>query len=124
LIKQEPVDLKLQTILSIIPYVQLYPFYRIQKLRRYFLIVIGILFGVSSVMIAIIFVMAALYDPKTNASTYLNLIKLLMSTPMMAAGVLCESLMNIYFVRKWSNKWNKQFYDNAKQINSQEKDAI
>jgi len=124
LIKQEPVDLKLQTILSIIPYVQLYSFYRIQKLRRYFLIIIGTVFVGTSLIIAIIIVMMVLYGPEAGASTFRNSMEFLESTPMMAVGIIVGSLMNIYFVRKWSNKWNKQFYDNAKQINSQEKDAI
>jgi len=37
-VKQEPVNLTHQTIFAIIPYVNLYAYYRIQRLGMYFLI--------------------------------------------------------------------------------------
>jgi len=118
LVKQEPVNLKYQTIFSIIPYVQLYSFYRIQKLRRYILITIGILFGISLVIVTLTLITLSLEGPEEANSVYVNIIEFWKTTPMTVVLCIIGSSFNIYLVRKWSKKWNKQFED--KQTDSQE----
>ena len=120
MVKQEPVDLKLQTILSSIPYVALYSFYRIQKLRKYLLNIISICITTYLVIIGIVFGIALAESPESGHSAYVNIMEYLNSTSVYYISFIGTALINIYLVRKWSKEWNKQFDDNSKQINSQE----
>ena len=120
LVKQEPVNLKHQTWLSIIPYVELYAFYRIQKLRRYILNIISIFITIYLVAFGIRLGVALVDSLESAASAYVDMIKFTESMPAYVISLIGTALINIYLVRKWSKKWNKQFEDNTKQINSQE----
>ena len=88
-VKQEPVNIKLQIIFVFIPFLNLYAFYKIQKLRLAlcFIIPIGIanrIFGAGTM-------------------TYEGAI---------VVGILFSGLaigLAIWLVRKWSKQWNEKF---------------
>ncbi len=110
MVKKEPVDLTRQTIFALIPYLNLYGLYQIQKLRRYLLIVI--LASVSSSIIAIVgmIVYAMLYSGSPDFVQNIQLIVTsIRSLPAYVIYFSSGILLNVYLVRKWSKKWNEQF---------------
>lgn len=84
MVKQEPVNVNWQTLFCVIPYVWIWAFYRIEKLRLG--IVIAIAVGVASVIVA-----------------------MLHPFPYGFIGNLIISIVvPIYFIRKWSQEWNEK----------------
>ena len=108
MVKKEPVNLKHQTIFALIPYLNLYAFYRIQKLRRYFLI--GILGIVGGIIVSVgIIVYAALNIDSPDLRSNIELIQTsIRSLPAYLIYFSVGMLLNVYLVRKWSKKWNEQ----------------
>ena len=108
--KKEPVNLKQQTIFALIPYLNLYAFYRIQKLRRYFLIGILITVGSSIIISVGIIVYAVLQSDSPDFRANVELIVTsIRSLPAYVIYFSSGILLNVYLIRKWSKKWNEQF---------------
>ena len=109
MVKKEPVNLTRQTIFAIIPYLNLYAYYRIQKLRRYFLISIVIFFTVVSIIVGItVGMMNFVSSPEEGISIYENMMGSWKSPLASIASWFGGMLLNIYLIRKWSKKWNEQ----------------
>jgi hypothetical protein len=84
LVEQKPVNVNWQTLFCIIPYVWIWAFYRIEKLRMGVLIAIGA--GLAS-------------------AAWGTLIPF----PYGLLGNLVISIvLPIYFIRKWSREWNER----------------
>ena len=108
LVKQEPVNLKHQTIFAIIPCVSFYAFYRVQKLRTYLLILISMYFGIPLVFAGLMLGMIFFDSVPENLSSLLeNSFDFLQSYSMYAVIFTAIALINIYLVRRWSKQWNK-----------------
>lgn len=93
-VKNGPVDIVMQTIFAFIPGLDLYASYKVKKLTKYFLIVLGI--GIPVWIFLEFFAPNFLYNGLIVEGTVLP--------------------VAVYLIRKWSKKWNEQF------INSQLKD--
>lgn len=104
MVKQKPVNVKLQTIFALIPSVDAWAFYRIQKLRKFILIVLSLGFAFSPVSLAV----SASIDMNEVSSPldlYTNPVFLLYVIG--SIGTLHATL--VYFIRKWSKEWNAKF---------------
>ena len=88
-VKQEPVNIKLQIIFVFIPFLNLYAFYKIQKLRLFLCFFIPI--AVVSRIIG-----AA---PSTYEWAIIHTI--------LFSGLSIG--LSIWFVLKWSKQWNEKF---------------
>ncbi len=104
MVKKESVSVKRQTIFALIPSVDAWAFYRIQKLRKFILITLGLGFAFSPISLAV----SASIDMSNVTSPldlYSNPIFLMYVVGMVASlhGTL------VYFIRRWSKKWNEQF---------------
>ncbi len=99
-----PVKLSVQTIFAIIPYVNIWAFYRIQKLRKFILLSLGIGF----VFLPINFLVLRslnMGDLNNPFDIYTNpiFISYLMSV------IVVQLTLEVYFIRRWTKKWNKKF---------------
>ncbi len=104
MVKQKPVSVNQQTIFALIPSVDVWAFYRIQKLRKFILIALGLGFAFSPISLAV----SASIDMSTITSPldlYSNPIFLMYIVGTIATlhGTL------VYFIRRWSKEWNEQF---------------
>ena len=84
MVAQNPVNVNWQTLFCIIPYVWIWAFYRIEKLRMGILIAIGA--GIAS----------AIWG---------------MSNPYpfgLIGNLIISIVVPIYFIRKWSIEWNEK----------------
>ena len=104
MVKKLPVSVKLQTNYALIPSVDIWAFYRIQKLRKFILIALGLGFAFSSVSLAV----SSSIDMSTISSPldlYSNPIFLMYIVGTIATlhGTL------VFFIRRWSKEWNEQF---------------
>ncbi|MDH3203088.1 MAG: hypothetical protein OEL81_00215 [Nitrosopumilus sp.] len=104
-----PVSVLWQIIFTFIPILDLYAFYRIKKLRRYFLYVVTPVIGITIVIITI-FVIGGLqspdfsFDDDSVTSKNEELLSLIFVPIEIGFNIL-----TIYFVYTWSKKWNAQF---------------
>ncbi len=104
MVKQKPVSVKQQTIFEIIPSVDVLAYYRIQKIRKFILIALGLGFAFSPISLTV----SSSIDMSTISSPldlYSNPIFLMYIVGTIASlhGTL------VYFIRRWSKEWNKQF---------------
>jgi len=110
MVKKEPVDLTLQTILAIIPYLNFYAFYRVQKLRMFILISILISFIVLSIFVGItVGMMGSTGSVEEGMLIYENSMEFWKSPLYYFASYIGSVLICIYLARRWSKKWNEQF---------------
>lgn len=84
--KKEPVSITRQTIYAIIPILDLYAAYKIEKFRLYFIIMIGIGLAVS-------------FGIETSLPYPYKYI----------AGEAIGIPIAVYLIRRWSKKWNEKF---------------
>ena len=94
--KKESVNINLQTLLAIIPYVQLYSAYRIKKFRQFFLLWVAIGVGTA-------FVYFFTLEQITGLSHIIGI------------------PFYIILIRKWSKEWNEQLSNNVS--NNQDDDV-
>lgn len=87
-VKREPVNINIQTILALIPIVDFWAAYRIEKLRFWCLLFVG--FFVFGIVIGMI-----LPEP------YNTIISILIVLPVQA-----------YLLRSWSKEWNAKILNN------------
>jgi len=92
MVKQEPVSVGWQIVFLIIPYVWIYAFYRIEKLR------IGLVLAIISTGVGIGFQMLLPF-PWGLASSWVFYI-----------------IIPIYFIVKWSREWNKKFESSTESV--------
>jgi len=113
MVNEEPVNLKHQTIFTLIPYLNLYAFYRVQKLRRYFLISIAIFLTSLSIFVGITIGMI-MRDGSTEESflIYQENMEFLKSPPMYITSFIGGGLLNVYLIRRWSKQWNERISNN------------
>ena len=86
MVKDEPVSLIRQTIYALIPILDLYAAYKIEKFRWYFVIVLAVAIPVSIATEALI-------------PFPFNL----------AIEIPVELAVSVYLIRRWSKEWNKKF---------------
>jgi len=103
MVKQKPVNVNQQTIFALIPSVDAWAFYRIQKLRKFILLVMSLGFAFSPISLSV----SASIDMSTVSTPldlYTNPIFLLYVIGSIAAlhGTL------VYFIRRWSKEWNEK----------------
>jgi hypothetical protein len=103
-----PVSILWQIIFTFIPVLDLYAFYRIKKLRKYFLYVIIPLFAIT-LGITFSFVLAELpssdfsFDDESMNSENEEFLSLIFVPVEIGFQIL-----TIYFVYTWSKRWNEQ----------------
>ena len=103
-----PVSILWQIIFTFIPILDLYTFYRIKKLRKYFLYVIIPLFAITF-GITFLFVLAELpssdfsFEDESMTSENEEFLSLIFVPVEIGFQIL-----TIYFVYTWSKKWNGQ----------------
>lgn len=97
MVTKEPVSLTWQTVFMLFLPTAIYAFYRIQKLRRYLVIILPILVGVLILEWAL-FPDEFLED---NDSDEYNFFQALL--------LVSEIAFSMVLVRKWSRKWNDNF---------------
>ena len=104
MVKQKPVNIKLQTIFALIPSVDVWAFYRIQKLRKFILIVLALGFAFSPISLTV----SSSIDMNTITGPldlYTN--PIFLAYVIGSIGTLHGTL--VYFIRKWSKEWNEKF---------------
>ena len=99
MVKQKSVTVAWQVVFTFIPFVDLWAFYRIQKLRLYLLIIYG---GniIAGIIIGITFDFTGSLMEMPDASSYY--------IPSIAIAIAFH-LLAIYLVVKWSRNWNRKF---------------
>ncbi len=104
MVKKQPVSVKRQTIFALIPSVDVWAFYRIQKLRKFILIALALGFGFSPISL--------LVSASIDMSTVTGPLDLY--TNPVFLGYVIGSIASlhgtlIFFIRRWSREWNEQF---------------
>jgi len=99
MVKQKSVTVAWQVVFTFIPFVDLWAYYRIQKLRLYLLIIYG---GniIAGIIIGITFGFTGSLMEMPDVSSYY--------IPSIAVGIAFH-LLAIYLVVKWSRNWNAKF---------------
>jgi len=99
-VKKEPVSIKRQTIYAIIPILDLYAAYRVQRLRWYILIQIG--YGILYSLVQYALIPESLTNPEYGSFSdpAYNVIFVL--------GIVVSIPLSIYLIRRWSHKWNEK----------------
>ena len=93
LVEQKPVNVNLQIIIVFIPFVWIWGFYRIEKIRRG----LGLMFGIFVVVFLVAIAVQVITG--TAASEFTN---------VTIVFYLLRVLIGIYYIRKWSIEWNKK----------------
>ena len=96
-VKQEPVSVNWQTLFAILPVVQLWAFYRIEKLRLGLLLVIVVNYGIPYLLIFSIATVSQGYGDPAGSEWMIILFYVL------------AIVVPIRFIRKWSKQWNEKF---------------
>jgi len=94
LVKRVPVNIGWQIVFMFIPFVWIYAFYRIEKLRRG----LGLMFGIFLAMMIAGVIIRVITG--VSATEYVNITILYY---VISAGT------GIYYMRKWSREWNAKF---------------
>ena len=97
-VKKEPVSVNWQTLFILIPIVDLWATYRVQKLRLY-LLIIYVGFGLGSIVIAISFFPEEFLLADSFSEGF---------SEVWIAITLAAYGLAIILIRKWSKKWNEK----------------
>ena len=98
MVEQEPVIIKWQIIFSVIPFLNLYAFYKIQKLRLFLCFLIPI--AITSKFIEVL--SGTQNVLRHEASLYTVLVLSILVTGLWIG-------LSIWFALKWSKQWNEKF---------------
>jgi len=98
MVRQEPVSVNWQILLIIIPIIDLWATYRIEKLRLYLLVMIAI--AVTGVVIE-----TSIFD---FDSYFMDQAGFTASSGLEIVFLLIEIGIAIILVRKWSREWNEK----------------
>lgn len=99
MVKQKSVTVAWQVVFMFIPFVGLWAFYRIQKLRLSLLIIIGI--DIIAVMI-----IARTFDFTGSLTEIPDVSSYYISSIVVS---IATQLLAIYLVVTWSRSWNRKF---------------
>jgi amino acid transporter len=110
-----PVKIIWQIIFTFIPILDLWAFYRIKKLRRYFLYVVIPVFAIIMTIVIGVVITSMdspmfddpSFDPFMSDDPTILTMNILM--PIIEIGF---HIFSIYLVYNWSKQWNKQFLTN------------
>jgi len=112
-VSTKPVNLNWQTFFVILDFflipTVIYAFLRIQKFRRYLLLVF-----IPEIAIAFTFVLPTSINMECEPEWYWIIYDSCVSLEVQVIGNLIYggfTVFAIYLVRKWSKEWNKQFSD-------------
>ena len=97
-VKQEPVSIKWQIIFTFIPILNLYAFYKIQKLRLFLCFIIPI--SIAGRFLDALSGMQNVLRHEASLGAVL-----ILSILLTGLGIG----LSIWFVRKWSKQWNEKF---------------
>ncbi len=112
MVRKEPVSVNWQTLFVIIPIVDLWATYRIEKLRLYLLVMIAI--AVTGFVIEIaIFGIDAYFSEQEDFTS---------NSWFQSAILLVEIGIAIILVRKWSSEWNENILFEGKSRENEEDD--
>ena len=104
MVKQKPVSVKRQTVFALIPSVDVWAFYRIQKLRKFILIVLALGFGFAPISLS---VSASIDVDNISSPLELYTNPIFLAYMIGSIGTLHGTL--VYFIRRWSKEWNEKF---------------
>jgi len=112
MVEYQPVNLKHQTIFAIIPGVNFYAFYRIQKLRMLLLTYLGIYIGISVIVpvVALGLLFVSFEEKSSIAIDFIQSLGTIVGHVILLSIV---SLVNVYLIRRWSEKWNQKLNSHA-----------
>lgn len=106
---KDSVSILWQIIFTFIPILDLYAFYRINKLRKYFLYVIISLIAIMIIMITV-FVSEELRTDFRFEDDFTSQNEMYLS--LLGAPIeIGFHILAIYFVYTWSKRWNEQYTD-------------
>jgi len=98
MVRKEPVSVNWQTLFIMIPIIDLWATYRIEKLRLYILISVTIIVAELIIEISIFGVDSFLMEQAEIAA----------QSSLQLAFILIEIGISIILVRKWSREWNEK----------------
>jgi len=98
MVRKEPVSVNWQTLFVIIPIIDLWATYRIEKLRLYLLVMIAIAVTGFVIEISIFGVDSYFLEQEGSAS----------NSWFQSITLLIEIGIAIILVRKWSREWNEK----------------
>jgi len=100
--KKEPVSIKKQTIYALIPFLDLYAAYKVEKFTLYFAIIVPITIGVSYAL-EMVFPVPDIDRLTLEAFSSLSLFYNSIATYAITTPLA------VYLIRRWSKKWNERF---------------
>ena len=119
-----PVSLTRQTIYCFIPIMNWYAAYHIKKFRKYLLIAIIVELALGGIHMSLIpeYDASRMYvdgidpnNPQSIEDLEINWSEIMLRTdnslglPMFLVVLITEFSVTVFFIRRWSNQWNKQF---------------
>ena len=111
MVERKPVSVNWQTLFVLVPFVDLWATYRIQKLRLY-LLIFAVGFGLIQFLISATvndpFVFTVMQDDMTNFEQDPQMEDLLTSDVLAIIIIIeiIEFIARIYLIRRWSGEWN------------------
>ena len=106
MVKKEPVSVNWQTLFTIIPIINLWACYRIEKLRLYLLVIVALL--------VIEFLVVALIFPERFDAFYgLTESEQPIDNSIFILEIGIEMGISIVLIRKWSKEWNGSISKNS-----------
>ena len=104
MLKKEPVSINLQSIFMIIPILDLYSAYRVEKLRKYLLFIISY----AIVVVTLLLILFPIDDEPSDLES--SLLESNFGGDGIGLGIELFAIgISIILIRKWSKKWNEQF---------------
>jgi len=98
MVRKEPVSVNWQTLFIIIPIIDLWATYRIEKLRLYLLISVAVIVTELIIEFSIFGVDSFLMEQDEMSG----------QSSLQLAFILIEIGISIILVRKWSREWNEK----------------
>ncbi len=108
MVEKEPVNINWQTLFAIIPVINLWACYRIEKLRLYLIVIIAIL--------VVEFLITQVTLDEQDFECYWGLIECEMNnriTYLISVLLVIEAVISIVLLRKWSQEWNAKLAKNS-----------
>ena len=104
MIEKKPASINWQTLFVIIPIINLWACYRIEKLRLYLIVIIA--------MIVVEFLVVALIFPE-NFDTFYGLTETEPYNRIIILEIGVEVAISIVLIRKWTKEWNSKIAENS-----------
>jgi len=107
-VEKEPVNVNWQTLFAIIPVINLWACYRIEKLSLYLIVIIAIL--------VVEFLITQVILDEQDFGCFWGLIECEMNdriTYLISVLLVIEAGISIALIRKWSKEWNSKTAENS-----------